>query len=72
VKLDDMIRRALDNLSVPYTIHKTKNHYFAIINGSRVLISGNHDKTNARTVRNTVRNLKRAAEKRDGRSNDRL
>lgn len=60
MKVDAKVKRALDDLPLPYEVHKAKDHYFASVRGyPRIVIAGNHDKSRARSVTETVASIKR-------------
>jgi hypothetical protein len=60
MRIDPVIQRELDLLPVPYTIKKSKDHYFAVIDGHKpICIAGNHDKTRWRLTKITVSSLKK-------------
>lgn len=62
MRLNEDIKRALDELPVPYTIVKKRDHYFAVIEGfPRIIVANNSSKDKVRNVRNTVAELKRIA-----------
>lgn len=64
MRIDPMIKRELDTLPVPYTIQKSKDHYFAIINGHRpICIGGNHDKHKWSLVKKTVADIRKIRQK---------
>jgi hypothetical protein len=55
MRIDSTIQRALDELPVAYTIRKSKDHYFAVVEGfAPIIIGGNHDRHKARLVKSTV------------------
>lgn len=60
MRIDPVIQRALDELPVPYTIRKSKDHYFAVVEGfAPVVVGGNHDRHNARLSKHTVTAIRR-------------
>lgn len=61
MRINPMIRSALDSLPVPYTIVKKRDHYFAVVHGvrNRICIGGNHDRTKDSLVRMTVHRLEK-------------
>lgn len=60
MKIDADVRRALDELGVPYTIEKSKNHYFVRVgNHPRIIIAGNHGKAKHGEQRDTLRMIAR-------------
>ena len=60
MKIADDIKRALDELPVPYTIVKKRDHYFAVIEGyPRIIVGNNSSKDKVQQVRNTVANINR-------------
>lgn len=64
MKIDPDIRKALDDLGVGYTIEKSKNHYFARVEGHpRIIVAGNHGKNKPGEIRGTLRDIKRLKEK---------
>lgn len=65
MKLDAKIVSALDESPVPYTIVKTKDHYFAEFStGQRVIIAGNHGRQRYGEVVSTVRKIRKIGDKR--------
>lgn len=66
MKIDPRIKEALDESPVPYTVVKTKNHYFAQFDtGQRVIISGNHGKQKHGEVISTVQKIRKIGEQND-------
>lgn len=60
MRIDPTIQRELDALPVEYTIRKTKDHYFAVIEGHKpICIGGNHDKHRVRLTRHTTQALRK-------------
>jgi hypothetical protein len=58
MKLDPDVRSALAKLPVPHTIEKSKNHYYARIEGRpRIIIAGNHGRLGVFELRNTIKQL---------------
>lgn len=64
MKIDADIRKALDDLGVPYTIEKSKDHYFARVgNHPRVIVAGNHGRNKPGEIKGTLRDIKRLRER---------
>lgn len=67
MRIDPIIQRELDALTVPYTIHKTKDHYMAFIaEFPPVVIGGNHDRHRTRLVKHTVQSLRKIRKQIEG------
>lgn len=66
MRIDPTVKRELDSLPVPYTIRKSKDHYFAVVEGFKpILIAGNHDKSRVRLTWHTttaIRKIRKALE----------
>lgn len=62
MRLNEDIKRALDELPVPYIIVKKRDHYFAVVEGfPRIIVANNSSRDRVRNVRNTVAEIKRIA-----------
>jgi hypothetical protein len=58
MKLDPDVRATLAKLTVPYTIEKSKNHYYVRMeNHPRIIIAGNHGRLSIPELRITLRKL---------------
>jgi hypothetical protein len=67
MKLDPEVKKALDELGVPYTIEKARDHYFAKVDGHpRIIVAGNHGKHKHGERLGTLRDIKRLKEKLGG------
>lgn len=67
MKIDADIKHALDSLGVYYTIEKSKDHYFARVDGHpRIIIAGNHGKLKSGERRGTIQKIKRLRERLGG------
>lgn len=60
MRIDPTVKRELDLLPVQYTIQKSKDHYFVVIDGYRpICVGGNHDKHRWRLARATAANIRK-------------
>lgn len=60
MRVDPSIQRELDQLPVAYTIRKTRDHYFAVVDGYKpICIAGNHDRNKVRLVKYTTQALRK-------------
>lgn len=67
MRLDPSIRKALDELPVPYTIERSRDHYFVRVEGHpRIIVAGNHGKNKPGELASTLKNIKRIKEKLEG------
>jgi hypothetical protein len=58
MRIDPIIKRAMDEIPVAYEIIKTKDHYFLKIGDHpRVIIAGNHGRSKHGEIVTTVRNI---------------
>jgi len=66
MRIDPLVQRELDLLPVSYTIRKSKDHYFAVIDGHKpICVGGNHDKARWRLSRANaavIRKIRKAME----------
>jgi hypothetical protein len=71
MKVDPIIKKALEEIPVPYKLVKSKDHYFIQVEGyPRVIISGNHQKAKWREVRGTITNINKLIRSINGGDND--
>jgi hypothetical protein len=64
MNLDPKVRAALEATGLPYTIEKSKDHYFARVGDRpRVLVAGNHGKLKHGELKSTLKRIKRLADK---------
>ena len=67
MKINPEIKKALDDLGAPFTIEKTKDHYFARVDGHpRIIVAGNHGRNKHGELVSTLRNIRRIKEKLKG------
>ena len=66
MKVDSIIKRVMADIPVPYEIVKKTDHYFLLVPGfDRICIAGNHDRSAARNVKHTVKNIQRVIKELD-------
>jgi hypothetical protein len=59
MKIDQIVKRVMADIPVPYEVVKKKDHYFLLVSGfDRICIAGNHDRTSLRNAKNTVNQIK--------------
>tara|TARA_R110000868_G_scaffold49869_1_gene160168 strand:+ start:556 stop:765 length:210 start_codon:yes stop_codon:yes gene_type:complete len=59
MKIDQIVKRVIADIPVPYEVVKKKDHYFLLVSGfDRICIAGNHDRTSLRNAKNTVNQIK--------------
>ena len=58
MKMDKQVKRALDNIPVPYQIVKKTDHYYLVVEGHpRILVAGNHDRIPPHLTTKTIHNI---------------
>ena len=58
MRIDPIIKRAMDEIPVAYEVIKTKDHYFLKVGDHpRVIIAGNHGRSKYGEVTSTVKNI---------------
>lgn len=63
MKIDPLIKAALDKFPAPYKLPTTKDHIWLSVPGyKRIKLAGKHPRTRPRDVWNTVRNIERLIE----------
>jgi hypothetical protein len=71
MKVDPIVKKALEEIPVPYTVFKSRDHYFIQVEGHpRIIVAGNHQKAKWREVRGTVRHIQKLIRSINGDYND--
>jgi len=71
MKIDPIIKKALEEIPVPYTVFKSRDHYFIQVEGHpRIIVAGNHQKAKWHEVRGTVKHIQRLVRSISGGGND--
>ena len=64
MRIDPCVKRAMDDIHVPYEIIKKTDHYFLLVPGfERICIAGNHDRHRARLATSTVNSISKLVKK---------
>lgn len=67
MRLDPIIQRELEPLDGLYSIRKSKDHYFVVVDGHKpIVIGGNHNRHRARLVQHTVTALRKLRKDMEG------
>lgn len=60
MKIDPIIKKALEEIPVPYKVVKSKDHYFVQVEGyPRIIVAGNHHRAKWHEVRGTVGHIQK-------------
>ena len=64
MKIDPLVKRAMNEIPVPYEVVKKTDHYFLLVPGyDRICIAGNHDRHRSRLTKSSVQHIGRLIEK---------